>query len=1261
MSFKSFHCFCYFTIFTAFVAVSASGNCYAAPPSQPLTLTLDGKATAVIIIDKNPTVAAQFAALELQDQIKNISGAELPIGETVPDKVVAIYIGESPEVAKLGLGNSTFTAQEYTVKFLPNAVILTGRDEQKREGLNYVPDTPLEWKGLPGIWEECGTLNAVYDFLERFCKVRHFNHTDFGSDYVKSPTLSINGEDVRRKPYFRFRSTTEDYSSANIVNGDYALWKPGSPELESWELNSFSVTRSKYQDKQGFNSAMRNLFLRHMLRMRIGGELCNANHSLYLYYKYFWNASSPDFIEAHPEFFAKGHDGAPLQMCYTNQTLIEQVAKEAEFYFLGKDITGDKPLKSQRWGKDNFTVEGMDNEFQCKCPGCQELLAKDGGAYGSSELLFSFANKIAEKVKKTNPGKTVSTLAYANHIKPPSFELCDNMIVHFCWYSNRYPSFFKVYKEQQQLLEQWTAKQQGRPLYLWLYYTFPRETAMNRNWNCFPAFFAHAVDKQFKLFHKLGVQGIFHCGYGQEVESYVTDRLMDDPTLDVEVLLEDYFRRNFGPASSYMRQFYELVENTYQDSANYLDLQSPQNMEIAWGRLGTAERMEKLQTLMDQASALAVSSPYRERVSQWRDGVWSYMLAGRRQWLEKISQPIPEITAPQVPDASGKPDQVDWSKASPFGPWFKQASGVKAERNMAGKIAHDGKWLYLELSDPCDTKLLRISPAVFSCDDWEIFMGRQRGIPYRQLAVSPAPKTVLLSHGEVNFRYNVSMPDPGVAATSNLDGNCWITRMALPLENMLESPVKPGETVFMNILRVTNGKLTSNKKTQVDSLVSHAALHESVRLASVKLATGAATGFSAISWDGKEDSNVTRLVRLNANDTPERAKSALDRLPAGRKSLLTLLWRGVGAQPGDNALFWDGQGKATAERHEAFFRKLKELGGEVDIVTVDFEGGFSNWDLSKIRKEKPQLFEKVLDDPRTRELLDKAGCKSLVSVLDIRNGDDYLKWNALMEERLAAYLNQAIYEPIRKYYPDVKLSNYNQSHHDPKYPVSRDSHKTWLYGNGAHVGTHQSPVLYGRLTDKNADKTPFYSLICDLNFLRAAKLSSPVPVMPYIAYRGYKGSLLRDSDLYQELVFHAALTGVDTFLYWNPRPWTKKQDPQDWCDAPQDKLLSDLLAQLDEVVGKSPHTTLADALTPRDSSYILTGMRLPDKSVWRFTPRLGDGEKIESKVVDSNPLILRTGTCEIRIPDGQIYKPEKKLSQQGLWIFAPPDVRIKIK
>ena len=43
--------------------------------------------------------------------------------------------------------------------------------------------------------------------------------------------------------------------------------------------------------------------------------------------------------------------------------------------------------------------------------------------------------------------------------------------------------------------------------------------------------------------------------------------MMDDPTRNVDTIIDQYFVDMYGPASAPMESFYKLIENTYNDRA----------------------------------------------------------------------------------------------------------------------------------------------------------------------------------------------------------------------------------------------------------------------------------------------------------------------------------------------------------------------------------------------------------------------------------------------------------------------------------------------------------------------------------------------------------------------------------------------------------------------------------------------------------------------------------------------------------------------
>ncbi|RMG77360.1 MAG: DUF4838 domain-containing protein, partial [Bacteroidetes bacterium] len=418
----------------------------------------------------------------------------------------------------------------------------------------------------PGWWDEKGTLTATYDFLKRFCGVRWLNWTDYGTDYPVKKTLIVSGGYIKRAPAFKYRDVLT-YINLEGFDSACSLWHPRSKGYKKYEEAAFARTHANFPSQWIYRVyAKRNMTKAYLYRNLVGGEKFGANHSLYNFYDRFWkkNPKNPNVFKGHrPKWFAQGnmYKARPTQLCYSNPEVVEQVIKDANAWFEGKPLNpyNGKVMKDENrnrfWGKNFFAVVPMDNHRWCKCPQCQKQIKpystdskfSNGRA---SDYIWGFVNKIARGLKKRHPDKMISALAYSDYTHyPEHVKLEDNIAVQLCLpIRNVYNK--PVQKNDWNILSEWSGKEKGRPLYVWLYYCFPTEMcnrSKNPNtWHCFPGFFGHYIDKAFKKYYRSGVKGMFFNGFGQDVEAYVTFAMLDNPNQNADDLIKEYFNRMYG-------------------------------------------------------------------------------------------------------------------------------------------------------------------------------------------------------------------------------------------------------------------------------------------------------------------------------------------------------------------------------------------------------------------------------------------------------------------------------------------------------------------------------------------------------------------------------------------------------------------------------------------------------------------------------------------------------------------------------------------
>jgi hypothetical protein len=619
-------------------------------------LVRDGKPACAIVIAERPSPAARLAALELQSHVLKITGIELPLRDDAASTEAArILVGESAATRAMGLRGADFPPQDYLIGFRSNALVIIGRDwadteanrgemgrtigDQRLAGLRHKIDYwkavglpergPLELE-LPGVFDDQGTCYATYDFLERFCGVRWYGPTDLTSVIPKRGDLSAQGDDIRRAPALKHRNALST-ASWPFLRGQWGT----------------------FTDAQ--------VFL-HWRRLRLGGEKWAGNHTIH--------RRTIETVLNDPDYQAQG-SAKGLNLCYSNPKLVQTLAQMARDYF---DVKGQLPEGFKALG-DYFAIVPEDVAKYCACERCRALLdrGKDmrTGFFSSGEVSdywFSFVNAVAREVRQTHPDKFIATLAYWNYAYPPrDFDLEPNVSIAPCLHTCAYAIDDAVRENDMKFYRAWLARAKA-PVFLWNYYHHPMEPALIDKWKCFPNVMVHETARAARMFIQDGVRGIFECGEQDQLEHYVMLKLWDDPTLDTDALLDEFFTQYFGSAAQPMNRFYRSIERIACDQSLYPPKAHKQDRNIAWRNLGTPERMKELAALMAEAEAKAATGAEKQRVALWRNSLWKWMLDGRAEFEARTTK---SDAKPAPPAESAAPiDQATLDAwAAPYRGW----------------------------------------------------------------------------------------------------------------------------------------------------------------------------------------------------------------------------------------------------------------------------------------------------------------------------------------------------------------------------------------------------------------------------------------------------------------------------------------------------------------------------------------------------------------------------------------------------------------
>lgn len=311
----------------------------------------------------------------------------------------------------------------------------------------------------------------------------------------------------------------------------------------------------------------------------------NRNDMRY-FYGHSWESAvnAKTYGKTHPEYFVllggvRHPEKIGNQLCIGNTEVQALIQKHIEDSFA--------------MGYQYYQLSQSDAFVSCECSACKALGTP-------SERVWNFHRSVAEAVYKKYPKQKINILAYEITQEPPS------------WIKNFPPNvIIELTKYDEVEFRKW--EKYHVPFMVYDY-----------NWGVYhelgflPKRTPKRLADQLRRFHRFGVVNIFNDGFptsftGLEATAgYVYNKLLDDLSLNPDLLAEDYCRASFGEnAGPVMYSFFSALykhlesfpENAYFTTDDPWLVRSPESMIATHFPPGSIQFMEAQLTKAEQFPA----------------------------------------------------------------------------------------------------------------------------------------------------------------------------------------------------------------------------------------------------------------------------------------------------------------------------------------------------------------------------------------------------------------------------------------------------------------------------------------------------------------------------------------------------------------------------------------------------------------------------------------------------------------------------------
>ncbi len=490
-------------------------------PAPEIALAVAGKTEYVIVIPAKPTTQDQKAAEELAQWLGEMTGTSFPVvsdSQPAQDKEISVGHTNRLAAAHLSIAKLDLGEEGYAIAQQGQRLFLLGGKRR-------------------------GAINAALALLEE----------DLGCRWYTSGRDRHEPEHrIPRRPTLRVGIVPRSFVPKLGVRDPF-WWDAFEGNWSLHNRTNASPFPAAVPQEWGGNTRMPSV------------------HS-------FYGLVPPgEYFAEHPEYFAEiGGVHHPSQPCLTNPDVV-RIATES----------------ARQWLRSNpqaqiISVSQNDTSGYCTCANCRALDEAEGSHAGT---LINFVNQVAEELEKEFPHVLVSTLAYTytailpKHVRP-RHNVIIQMCTDTCMWSRPFVSikddhgpipldwpYWEMVKDPKtlscrQFVLDWTGISPN--VYIWDYVTnysnylgpMPNMDVIADNIRFFVAHNCKGVMTQANYQSPGGENSL--------LRSWVTAKLLWDPSLDVWSLMEDFIWGYYGKAAPAVAEYNAALRQTAAEHSQSL-------------------------------------------------------------------------------------------------------------------------------------------------------------------------------------------------------------------------------------------------------------------------------------------------------------------------------------------------------------------------------------------------------------------------------------------------------------------------------------------------------------------------------------------------------------------------------------------------------------------------------------------------------------------------------------------------------------------